>query len=76
MRTYTIIPTSDIPSVNFDQVLQTSADTLRRSIDGTKALLKYEGSQPTFLSGKPEYTHAQILEILSGDEWTSADPIN
>ena len=75
MRTYCIINSSEVSSVDFDQVLQTSADTLRYSVDGSKALLKYEGDQPSFLSGKQEYTHEEILTILSGAEWTSDEPI-
>lgn len=75
MRTYCIINSSEVSSVDFDQVLQTSADTLRYSVDGSKALLKYEGDQPSFLSGKTEYTHSEILAILEGDEWTSDELI-
>jgi len=71
MRTYVIIDASEVSSIDFDQVLQTSADTLRYSVDGSKALLKYEGTQPFFLSGKQEYTHSEILAILATDEWTS-----
>jgi hypothetical protein len=72
---YVIIDSSEVGNVDFDQVMQTSADKLRYSVDGSKALLKYEGDQPSFLSGKQEYTHEEILSILSGDEWTSDDII-
>jgi len=75
MRTYVIIDSSEVSSVDFDQVLQTSADTLRYSVDGSKALLKYEGDQPSFLSGKQEYTHSEILDVLATDEWTPDEPI-
>ena len=75
MRTYVIIDASEVSSVDFNQVLQTSADTLRYSVDGSKALLKYEGDQPSFLSGKQEYTHSEILAILATDEWTSDELI-
>jgi len=75
MRTYCIIDSSEVSSVNFDQVAETSADTLRYSIDGSKTFVKYEGSQPSFLSGKQEYTHSEILAILATDEWTSDEPI-
>ena len=71
MRTYCIIDSSEVSSVNFDQVAETSADTLRYSIDGTQTFVKYEGSQPSFLNGKQEYTHSEILAILATDEWTS-----
>ena len=75
MRTYVIIDASEVSSVDFDQVLQTSADTLRYSVDVSKALLKYEGTQPFVLLGKTEYTHEEILNILSGPEWTSEEII-
>jgi len=75
MRTYCIIDASEVSSVDFNQVLQTSSDTLRYSVDGSKALLKYEGDQPSFLSGKQEYTHSEILAILATDEWTSDELI-
>jgi len=75
MRTYCIIDASDVSSVDFDQVAETSADTLRYSLDGTKTFVKYEGTQPSFLSGKTEYTQSEILAILATDEWTS-DEIN
>lgn len=74
MRTYCIINSDEVESVDFNQVLQTSADTLRYSVDGSKAILKYEGGQPSFLSGKTEYTHSEILTILATDEWTPPDP--
>lgn len=74
MRTYCIINSSDVSSVDFNQVLETSADTLRYSVDGTKTFVKYEGTQPSFLSGKTEYTHSEILAILATDEWTPPDP--
>ena len=75
MKTYCIIDSSEVSSVNFDQVAETSADTLSYSIDGTKTFVKYEGSQPSFLSGKQEYTHSEILAILATDEWTSDELI-
>ena len=75
MKNYVIIDASEVSSVDFNQVMQTSADTLRYSVDGSKALLKYEGTQPFFLLGKTEYTHEEILTILSGPEWTSDEVI-
>jgi hypothetical protein len=75
MRTHVIIDASEVSSVDFDQVLETSADTLRYSLDGTKTFVKYEGTQPFFLLGKTEYTHEEILSILSGPEWTSDEVI-
>jgi len=63
-RKYVILDISEVDSVDFTQVLQTSKETLRYTTDGTKFLLKYDGTQPSFLSGKTEYTHSEILTIL------------
>ena len=71
---YVIIDSSEVNSVDFDQVAETSVDTLRYSLDGTKTFVKYEGTQPFFLLGKTEYDNEEILTILSGPEWTSEEP--
>jgi hypothetical protein len=75
MKKYVILDTAEISSVDFNQVLETSIDSLRYSVDGSKFLLKYEGDTPSFLEGKTEYTHSEILAILATDEWTSPDPV-
>jgi hypothetical protein len=40
-RAYSIINVSDIPNIDFNNVLETSKDTLRKSIYGTKAIIKW-----------------------------------
>jgi hypothetical protein len=71
---YIIIDSSEIPNVDFNLVLNTNSDLLYYNLDKTQAVLKYEGTQPFFLLGKTEYTHEEILSILSGPEWTSEEP--
>jgi len=71
-RKYVIISKDDVSSVDFSKVIETSADTLRYSVDGNKTFVKYSGDQPSFLSGKTEYTHSEILAILNevdGEWW-------
>ena len=75
MRTYVIIDASEVASVDFDQVQETSADTLRYSVDGSKTFVKFEGDTPSFLIGEPQYDHSEILNILAGPEWTSAEEV-
>jgi hypothetical protein len=72
-RNYVIIDASEVSSVDFDQVLETSADTLRFSVDGSKTFVKFEGDTPSFLEGKTANTHSEMLEILAGEEWTDPD---
>ena len=73
MRTYVVIDASEVTNVDFDQVLETSANTLRYSVDGTKTFVKFEGDTPSFLIGEPQYDHAEILTILSGAEWAATE---
>jgi len=75
MRNYVIINKSEVANIDFSKVKETSTETLRYSIDGTKTFVKFEGDTPTFLSGKQQYTHTQILEILAGEEWASSEAI-
>ena len=71
MRTFVILDASEVGNVDFNKVMQTSADTLRYSLDGSKFLLKFEGDTPSFLIGEPQYTQEEILNILAGAEWSS-----
>ena len=73
MRNYVIIDSSEVSSVDFDEVLETSADTLRYNIAGTQTFVKFEGDTPSFLAGKTAYTHSEMLAILAGEEWTDPD---
>lgn len=41
-RRYLIIPTSITGSLNFNEIHETSKDTLRISLDGTKTFIKYD----------------------------------
>ena len=74
-RKYVIIPTTEVDNIDFTEVLETSADTCRYSVDGTETFVKYEGDQPASVaaieSKSQEYTHSEILVILSSEAWTA-----
>ena len=72
---YVIIDASEVSSVDFSQIREDSADTVRYNLDNTKALVKFEGSTPSFLDGKTQYTHTEIRTILTDDAqgWHIAD---
>ena len=75
-RKYVIINADEVDSVDFSQVDETSADTVRFSTDGSQTFVKYDSdTTPSFLEGKTQYTHSEILTILATDEWTSDEPI-
>jgi hypothetical protein len=74
-RKYVILTAEEAESIDFSKVLETSADTLRWSVDETKTFVKYvTGSKPSFLSGKTALTHAQIKTELAKPEWIPDDP--
>ena len=69
MRKYVIINAGEVSSVDFSQVLETSSDTLRYSLDESKTFVKFDGDTPAFLSGKTTYTHDEIISTLATPEW-------
>jgi|TARA_B110000444_G_C18773179_1_gene563610 hypothetical protein len=76
MKTYVIITSGDVSSVDFSKVQETSAETLRWNNDKTKTFVKYTGDKPSFLNGKTEYTIDEllaILDVVDGEWWTDQD---
>ena len=79
-RTYVVFNTSETGSVDYSQVLETSNETLRLSVNGSKTFVKYEGSEPSSVAAlttkSGSYTHSEILGLLATDEWTDPNPPN
>lgn len=78
--TYVIFNVTELPQIDFTQVLQTSIDTCRKSVDETKTLVKWhtDNGVPTCVQAlttkSPYYTHDEILVIMSTSEWTAPIP--
>ena len=76
--TYATISIDDLQKIDFSQVGETSADTIRRSNDLTQFVLKWE-LEPSFIEDDlvipiGEYNHKQILELMTTPEWSTPDP--
>ena len=69
MKKYVIIEASEVSSIDFNDVLENSIETLVYNLDNTKTFVKFEGDTPSFLEGKTANTHSEMLEILAGEEW-------
>jgi hypothetical protein len=73
-RQFLIIPTSELSKVDFDQVQETSLETVRKSVDESKTFIKWDDVEPTFLSElvntEGPFTYEEILNILSTEEWS------
>lgn len=78
-RRFVIFDVTELNLINFNDVHETSAETVRKSVDGTKTFVKYEIPQPPSVASlttkSQEYTYQEILQILSGPEWTSPEPM-
>ena len=78
MVTYVILNKTDIVDsdnevlIDFSKLLNRNESMLRYSLDGTKAVVKYNGEQPDFLDGKTAYTHEEILVEMAKSDWTEA----
>jgi len=73
---YVIFDVTELDTINFNEVLQTSKETCRVSVDGTKTLVKWytaygvPPSVETLTSKSQYYAHEEILAIMSTPEWT------
>jgi hypothetical protein len=72
---YSIFEVSELPLIDFQDVFETSADTVRKSVDGLKTFVKWEGTMPSCVNNlttkEGPYTHEEILVILSNSNWTN-----
>lgn len=79
-RNFMIFDSSELASVDFSEVLETSEDTVRKSADQTKTFVKWNGSTvpssvESISSKEGPYTYLEMLAILSGPEWQSNEEI-
>jgi hypothetical protein len=78
-REFMIFNVSELPLIDFNQVHETSQDTVRRSVDATLTFVKWDGATPSSVEAlttkQGPYTYDEILTILSGPEWTSNEMI-
>ncbi len=73
-REFMIFNVLELPNIDFTQVLETSEETVRKSVDETKTFVKWDGEMPecvsTLTTKEGPYTYDEILVILSTPEWS------
>ena len=74
-RNFMIFSTSETGSIDFSEVLETSSETLRLNLSGSKSFVKWDGetiptSVDVLTTKEGPYTYEEILTILTGSEWT------
>ena len=70
-RKWIIINVSDITDEMINNAIQSSMDTLRKTLDGSKAILKWDGDAPSCFDGLTTYTHSEILTELAKSAWSN-----
>jgi len=76
-RQFAIFSTTELNQIDFAEVLETSAETVRVSTDGSLTFVKWEdgGAVPSSVQALTTvqgfYTYSEMLDILSGEEWVS-----
>ena len=70
-----IFNVSELDQIDFSQVLETSQDTVRKSVDQTKTFVKWNDEIPdcvlNLLTKEGPYSYDEMLEIMNTEEWTS-----
>lgn len=78
--TYLIIESTEVGKIDFSQVRESSVDTLRYSLDGTKTFFKWDYEEPNFINDLEykdgPYNHDEMLNILSNSDWTNPNQAN
>lgn len=67
-RRWLVIPASEVPNIDFNQVHETSPETLRFSVDGTQTFVKYE------VTVVEEETTSVAVNAETGEETTTVIP--
>ena len=80
-RKFMIFNVSELSQIDFTQVCETSIDTVRKSIDGTKTFVKWDSEEIpssvlSLTTNEGPYTYDEIITILSGPEWTDDKPMS
>jgi len=71
--TYCIVPIGYLDTLDFSIVKDTSIDTVRRSVDGTMAVIFWAGDPPAGIEW-PVFTLDEIREEMKRSDWTDPEP--
>lgn len=64
-KKYIILPADKINEIDFNEICESSINTIRHKLDNTQFIVKFQGATPSFLDGYNEYTNREILEIIN-----------
>jgi hypothetical protein len=77
-RNFMVFNVSELEKIDFSNVLETSVDTVRKSLDN-KTFVKWDGETPQCVldltTKEGPFTHEEILLILEGNNWDDINQI-
>ena len=78
-ETYAIINIADLGNIDFSQVGETDENTIRKSLDETQFVLKWN-TEPTFIADGTvtplqTLTQDQALTLMATAEWSEPIPV-
>jgi hypothetical protein len=77
-RKFMIFNVSELNQIDFTQVLETSIETIRKSVDQSKTFVKWDGVMPecvnNLTTNEGPYSYDEILNILLTSEWSEPNP--
>jgi len=74
-RNFMIFNVTELPQIDFTQVLESSTETVRKSVDETKTFVKWDGesvpsSVDSLTTKEGPYTYEEMLSILNTEVWS------
>ena len=78
-REFMIFNVSELNKINFNEVFETSEETVRKSVDETKTFVKWNGTEippsvQSLTTSEGPYTYSEIIDIMNTPEWTKPYP--
>lgn len=74
---YVIFNYAEVDKINFNEVFETSIETLRLTEDGLRTFVKWIGDEPSCVSNLTSksiiYNNEEMLDILDQPEWVGYD---
>ena len=78
-ETYATISITDLGLIDFSQIHETSAETIRKSLDETQFIIKYDAVPTFILDGEVEIlqamNHDEALQLMATEEWSKPLPV-
>ena len=76
---YATINIADLTNIDFSQVGETDENTIRKSLDETQFVLKWN-TEPTFITDGTvvplqTLTHAEALTLMASPSWSEPIPV-